>query len=152
MTTPTAAKALRKFRFERIIGRYVGNPAVAFLGRLGIHTTYAAELETIGRATGLTRRVPVSASFDATGAWVISQHGRRSGWARNIADNSTVSIRQGSLWRTGIARFVDDDDPAQRARSFASSPLLRPLVAATFRALQSDPISVRIDYVTGKTR
>lgn len=144
--TNTAAGAVRKFRRERVIGRYLANPAVALLGRLGIRTTFATELETTGRKSGVRRRVPVSAKFDDKGAWVISQHGRRSGWAFNIAADPKVFIRQRNRWRSGIARFETDDDPARRASTFATSRLLSPIVAATFRALQSDPISVRIDF------
>ncbi|MCV7218434.1 nitroreductase family deazaflavin-dependent oxidoreductase [Mycobacterium crocinum] len=143
----TASPALRKFRRERIVGRYIANPLVALLGRLGLRTTFATELQTMGRKSGRWRAVPVSARFDATGAWVISQHGRRSGWALNVADDPSVRIRQGQRWRSGTARFVPDDDPAERVRTFATSPWLSPLVTATFKALQSDPISVRIDFV-----
>jgi deazaflavin-dependent oxidoreductase (nitroreductase family) len=143
----TANQALRKFRRERIIGRYVANPAVALLRRLGVRTTFATELQTMGRKSGGWRSVPVSAGFDATGAWLISQHGHRSGWALNVADDPNVRIRQGNRWRSGTAHFVPDDDPMARVRTFATSPLLSPLVTATFKALQSDPISVRIDFV-----
>lgn len=144
--TKTGNAAVRKFRRERIIGRYLANPTVALLSRLGVRTTFATELETTGRKSGARRRVPVSAKFDDTGAWVISQHGRRSGWAFNVAADPKVRIRQGNRWRSGIARFEPDDDPAVRASTFATSRLTAPLVAATFRALQSDPVSVRIDF------
>jgi deazaflavin-dependent oxidoreductase (nitroreductase family) len=142
----TRDAAVRKFRRERIIGRYLANPTVALLGRLGIRTTFATDLETTGRKSGECRRVPVSANFDETGAWVISQHGRRSGWALNITADPKVLIRQRNRWRAGVARFEPDDDPAVRASTFATSRLLAPVVRATFRALQSDPISVRIDF------
>jgi deazaflavin-dependent oxidoreductase (nitroreductase family) len=144
--TKTRDAAVRKFRRERIIGRYLANPTVALLGRLGVRTTFATELETTGRKSGVRRRVPVSAKFDDAGAWLISQHGRRSGWAINIAADPKVSIRQGNRWRSGIARFEPDDDPAMRGSTFATSRLLSPVVAASFRAPQSDPISVRIDF------
>ena len=144
--TSTTAAAVRKFRRERIIGRYFANPTVALLGRLGMRTTFATELETTGRKSGERRRVPVSANFDESGAWVISQHGRRSGWALNVEADPKVLIRQRNRWRAGVARFEPDDDPAIRASTFATSRLMAPLVRATFRALQSDPISVRIDF------
>jgi deazaflavin-dependent oxidoreductase (nitroreductase family) len=114
--------------------------------RLGVRTTFASDLETTGRKSGLVRKVPVSARFDEKGAWLVSQHGRRSGWALNIVDEPAVRIRQGTRWRAGVARFVPGDDPAARARTFATSPALALVVAAGFRALQSDPISVRIDF------
>jgi deazaflavin-dependent oxidoreductase (nitroreductase family) len=137
---------VRKFRRERLVGRYFANPTVKLLSRLGIRTTFATELETTGRKSGERRRVPVSANFDDAGAWVISQHGRRSGWALNITADPKVLIRQRNQWRAGVARFEPDDDPAVRASTFATSRLMAPMVRATFRALQSDPISVRIDF------
>ena len=141
-TTPV----VRKFRRERLIGRYLANPIVGMLSRLGIRTTYATELETVGAKTGLRRTVPVSAAFDDDGAWVISQHGTRSGWARNVAANPLVRIRHGRRWRTGTAVFMPDDDVVARGRTFAPNRALAPLVSATFRALASDPISVRIAF------
>ena len=144
--TPDVPAQVRKFRRERWVGRYLANPTIKLLGRLGVRTTFATDLETTGRKSGAPRSVPVSARFDDTGVWVISQHGRRSGWALNVAAEPNVRIRQGDRWRAGVARFVLDDDPVARARSFTTSPVLAPVVAATFRALQSDPISVRIDF------
>ncbi|ORM34103.1 nitroreductase family deazaflavin-dependent oxidoreductase [Williamsia sp. 1135] len=139
-------KAVRKFRIERAVGRYIANPMVGALTRAGITTSFATELETIGRRTGQRRSVPVSAAFDETGAWVISQHGNRSGWANNINANRTVRIKQGRQWRSGTAEFVHDDDVATRVRTFAPNPVFASLTAASFRALQSDPVSVRITF------
>ncbi|MGW5571052.1 nitroreductase family deazaflavin-dependent oxidoreductase [Nocardia thailandica] len=139
-------RAARKFRVERALGRYVANPAVRVLDRLGVRTTLAAELETTGRRSGAARRVPVAAAFDADGAWVISQHGRRSGWGANISADPRVRIRQGERWRTGTARWVPEDDVDARARTFAAHPAFAAVTAATFRALQSAPVSVRITF------
>ena len=137
---------LRKFKVERAIGRYVANPTVRALDRIGIKTSLATDLETTGRKTGQTRRVPVAASFDETGAWVISQHGTRSGWGSNIGSDPKVRLRQGNRWRSGTAEFVRDDDVVARSRTFASNPVFGALTGATFRALQSTPISVRITF------
>jgi deazaflavin-dependent oxidoreductase (nitroreductase family) len=134
-------ETLRKFRRERVIGRYLLNPVVKGLSRLGVRTALATELETIGRKTGRVRRVPVSAQFDSTGAWLISQHGTRSGWGSNIVDNPKIRVRQGSQWRTGIARLRPDDDVVARGRTFG------PLASKMTRALETTPISVRIDFI-----
>lgn len=142
-------QALRKFRIERRVGRYLANPLVSALARLGVNTTLATDLQTTGRKTGKVRQVPVAACFDDSGAWVISQHGSRSGWGANITANPQVRIRQGSQWRSGVARFEPDDDVTARARTFASRPLFAGLAAATFRALASTPISVRIAFTDG---
>ncbi|MBB3038231.1 nitroreductase family deazaflavin-dependent oxidoreductase [Hoyosella altamirensis] len=141
----TKDKTLRKFKFERAVGRYIANPAVRVLSSLGLRTSFATELETIGRKSGQTRRVPVSAAFDETGAWVISQHGKRSGWGLNITANPTVRIRQGNRWRTGIAEFRPEDDVTARARTFGPQAISS-ITAAGFQALQSTPISVRISF------
>ena len=140
MTNSNDDKTLRKFRRERAIGHYLLNPAVKGLSKLGLHTAMATELETIGRKTGQVRRVPVSAQFDDKGVWVISQHGTRSGWGRNIVDNPNVRVRQGSQWRAGVAIFRPDDDVVARGRNFGR------LGAKMVKVLETTPISVRIDF------
>ncbi|WP_204081700.1 nitroreductase/quinone reductase family protein [Mycobacterium riyadhense] len=138
--TNTTDKTLQKFRRERAFGRYVLNPVVKGLSKLGVRTAMAAELETIGRKTGQVRRVPVSAQFDHKGAWVISQHGTRSGWGRNIVDNPNVRLRQGNRWRAGTATLRPDDDVVARGRKFGR------VGATVVRALETTPVSVRIEF------
>jgi deazaflavin-dependent oxidoreductase (nitroreductase family) len=132
-------KTLRKFRRERAVGRLL-NPAVKGLSRIGLRTALATELETVGRKTGQIRRVPVSAQFDDGGAWIISQHGTRSGWGRNIADNRNVRLRQRNTWRPGVATFRPDDDVVARGRKFGR------MGAKVVKALETTPVSVRIDF------
>jgi deazaflavin-dependent oxidoreductase (nitroreductase family) len=133
-------KTLRKFRRERAIGRYVFNPTVKVMAKLGLRTALATELETTGRKSGLSRRVPVSAQFDHNGAWVISQHGTRSGWGRNIVDNPNIRIQQGNRWRNGVAKFRPDDDVVARGRKFGR------VGAKVVKTLETTPVSVRIDF------
>jgi deazaflavin-dependent oxidoreductase (nitroreductase family) len=133
-------KTLQKFRRERLIGRYLLNPVVKGLSQLGVRTAMATELETIGRKTGRVRRVPVSVQFDGAGAWLISQHGTRSGWGRNIVDNPKIRVRQGNQWRTGIATLRPDDDVVARGRKFGR------LGSKVTQALETTPISVRIEF------
>ncbi|WP_338040164.1 nitroreductase family deazaflavin-dependent oxidoreductase [Nocardia huaxiensis] len=128
------------------MGRYLANPAVRGLGALGIRTTLATEIETIGRKTGEPRRVPVSVLFDEGGAWVICQHGTRSGWGVNLTANPRIRVRQGDRWRTGTATFLPDDDVAARARTFAPIPLLAPFMPRAFAALGTAPVTVRIIF------
>ncbi|MFB8281790.1 nitroreductase family deazaflavin-dependent oxidoreductase [Nocardia colli] len=146
MTERSTSAAVRKFRRERLIGRYLANPAVGLLDRIGIRSALLAELETTGAKTGQPRRVPVTVSIDEHGAWLISQHGRRSGWARNIVADPNVRLRQGKRWYTGTAAFVPDDDVIARARSFAKGRVPESAAEWTMKALESDPISVRITF------
>lgn len=148
MSTKSADKARRKFRFERTMGRIVMNPLVAALDRLAIRSSLVVELETIGRKSNEPRRVPLAGRIDGNDLWVISQHGRRAGWAYNIAANPNVRVRVNNEWRTGTATFEPDDDVRARARSFGGSGRIgQKATALTMRAMESDPISVRIALV-----
>jgi len=147
MAESDARKALRKFKFERQVGRTIVNPLVAALDRVGIRASSTVELETTGAKTGQPRRVPLTGRADASGVWVISQHGKRAGWAHNISANPQVRVRVNNVWRGGTAAFAPDDDVVARARSFGGdSKLSQSATALGMRALQSDPISVRITY------
>jgi deazaflavin-dependent oxidoreductase (nitroreductase family) len=146
-----ATKGVRKFKFERQMGRAVMNPMVAALERIGVRPSLVVELETTGAKSGQPRRVPLAGRADDNGVWVISQHGRRAGWAYNIAADPKVRVRVNSSgdykWRTGTATFEPLDDIRARARSFGGGGKLRQSATAlTMRAMESDPISVRITY------
>ncbi len=135
-----------KFRIERAANRYLVNPLFTGLDRIGIRSTFATELETTGRKSGRPRRVPVAVRLDDEGGWIICQHGMRSGWGNNVAADPRVRLRQDGRWRTATAQLRPDDDVVARARAFAPHPLLAPLTAVGFAALQTDPISVRITF------
>jgi deazaflavin-dependent oxidoreductase (nitroreductase family) len=141
------ASGLRKFKFERRVGHTVLNPLVAALDRRGIRSALVVELETTGRRSGEPRRVPLTGSADSDGVWVISQHGHRAGWAHNIEADPRVRVRVNGRWRTGTAAFQPDDDIRARAHSFARGKVATVATALAMRAMESDPISVRITYV-----
>lgn len=91
--------------------------------------------------------MPLTGRADADGVWVISQHGKRAGWAHNISANPKVRVRVDNEWCTGTAAFAPDDDVVARARSFGGNTKLgQSATALGIRALQSDPISVRITF------
>jgi deazaflavin-dependent oxidoreductase (nitroreductase family) len=147
MAVVDSRKALRKFKFERQVGRTVVNPLVALLDKMGIRASSVVELETTGAKTGQPRRVPLTGRADDDGVWVISQHGKRAGWAHNITANPKVRVRVNNEWRSGTAAFIPDDDVVARARSFGGErKLSQSATALGMRALQSDPISVRITF------
>ena len=85
-----ANKGLRKFKFERRVGRAVVNPLVAALDKIGVRSQLVIELETTGAKSGQPRRVPLTGRADDKGVWLISQHGRRAGWAHNITAEPKV--------------------------------------------------------------
>ena len=147
MATADSRKALRKFKFERQVGRTIVNPLVGALDKIGIRASSTVELETTGAKSGQPRRVPLTGRADDGGVWVISQHGKRAGWAHNITASPTVRVRVNNEWRNGTAEFVPNDDVVARARSFGGkSKVSQSATVLGMRALQSDPISVRITY------
>ena len=148
MTKTRTDKALRKFKFERQLGRTVMNPVAAALVKIGVRPSTLIELETTGAKSGQPRRVPLTGRGDDEGVWVISQHGRRAGWAHNIGADPQVRVRVNGQWRSGTATFEPNDDVRARARSFGGKGKLSQSASAlTMRAMESDPISVRITFV-----
>jgi len=136
----------RKLRFEILMGRHVANPLVKLMDRAGIQSPLMAEIETTGRKSGVKRTVPVGMAIDAAGVWIISQHGRGSGWIWNLEADPNVRVKIGNNWRSGVATVRPDDDVTERAKTFAKGRVRQALVASTFRALQTTPVSVRVDF------
>ena len=52
MAAVDSRKALRKFKFERQVGRTIVNPLVAALDKIGIRGSSTVELETTGVTPG----------------------------------------------------------------------------------------------------
>lgn len=134
-----------KRRWEILIGRYTANPLMRGMFRLGITPPGMALVETKGRRTGTLRHTPVIAyTPDGATLWLIAQHGRHAGWVLNFEADPRVRVRLGRRWQSGTAELLPDDDVKARIDTFASSTLGKAATAATFRALESQPVTVRI--------
>jgi len=103
-----------------------------------------ALLETTGRKSGLPRQTPVGDGLDGGTFWIVSEHGRRSAYVRNIAADPRVRVRVRGRWRSGTAHLVPDDDPHERQRLLGRRFLAR-LNAAAVRGWGTDLLTVRID-------
>ena len=56
-----------------------------------------------------------------------------------------MRVRLGRRWRAGSAELLPDDDVRARIDTFAASAAGQSAItAATFRALESNPVTVRI--------
>lgn len=140
-------KARRKFIFQRRVARSIANPLLDTLEKLGIRFAMIVELETIGAKSAQPRRVPLVGRTDHTGVWVISLHGRQPGWVHNIAANPKVRVRVGNQWRSSTATFETGDDVRAQDRGFGGrGSFSRRVAAVILRALETDPVSVRIRY------
>ena len=147
MAAVDSRKALRKFKFERRVGRTIVNPLVAALDKIGIRAV-------IDRRVGDHRRQDRPASA-GTAHRPCRRHRRLGDLPARQAGRlgaqhhrePTVRVRVGNEWHSGTAAFVPDDDVVARpVASAATSKLGQSATALGMRALQSDPISVRITY------
>jgi deazaflavin-dependent oxidoreductase (nitroreductase family) len=136
-----------KRRMEILFGRFVLNPMVRGLFRIGISPPMTALLETRGRVTRKLRHTPVNYSRDGQTLWIIAQHGSHAGWVRNLQAEPQIRARLGRRWHTGTAHLVPDDDVRARIRirTFTTNPVARSLTAASFRALGTTPVTLRVD-------
>jgi deazaflavin-dependent oxidoreductase (nitroreductase family) len=116
--------------------------------------TYAL-VETVGRKTGLPRRVPVANGLLDDTFWLIAGLGERASFVRNMRANPRVRVkarparlRQGVRmpWRSGTAHPLPDDDASERHRHLAKGRPGYRLDGTLLRALSSgDMLTVRID-------
>jgi deazaflavin-dependent oxidoreductase (nitroreductase family) len=98
--------------------RHVGNRLVRQLLELGIAPPVYALLETTGRTTGQRRRTPVGNGLAAGSDtfWLISEHGIRAGYVRNIQADPRVRVKIGRRWGAGTAHILREDDALTRLR------------------------------------
>ena len=128
-----------KRRLTTGLAKYLFNPTARLLaGRRG--WPFHAVLETRGRRSGLPRRVPVGNGLDGDVLWIVTEHGRRAAYVRNIEADPRVRVRVAGRWRDGIARVMPDDDPRERQRRIG-----RRFNAALVRRMGTDLLTVRVD-------
>ena len=133
--------------------KWVVNPVVMLAHNLGIPPPGDALLETTGRRTRLPRRTPVCDGLDGETFWLVAQRGRRADWVKNIQANPRVRVKvrtgSGVGWRAGTAHVLDDDDPRERQRHISQGNLARRLCVSASAAVDTDPLTVRIDLDPG---
>jgi len=133
-------------RVERAVAKHLVNPVLRAMLLLGVAPRALALLETTGRRTGRRRRTPVGTGLDGDVFWVVSEHGERSAYVKNLIADPRVRVKVGLRWRTGRASLVTGDDGlARRSRLDGGNGLVGRLDGAIFRTLASDVATVRID-------
>jgi deazaflavin-dependent oxidoreductase (nitroreductase family) len=128
--------------------RYVLNPLMRLLLSVGLNPLGLAILETRGRVTGKTRRVPVGNGRKGDSFWIIAEHGTRAGYVHNIQDDPHVRVRLRIglryRWVPGIATVRPDDDPLARQRKIIAWHPLRALNAIYVRVFGADLLTVHV--------
>lgn len=120
-------------RFWRLSG-----PGAKFLAPV---VPFWVVLETTGRHSGQPRRKPLARGItEGTQMLLVSVHGRRADWVRNIEADPRVRLRTGFRWRDGVAS-VEPLTPQQLQRF---SSYIRS-VAGRFAMDGTEQVLVRID-------
>jgi deazaflavin-dependent oxidoreductase (nitroreductase family) len=130
----------RKRRASTFVSTRVVNPLVRWLLERGLAGRSVALLETTGRRSGEARRTPVGNGLRGDVFWIVTEHGRRAAYVRNIEANPRVRVRVGRRWYEGVAHLLPDDDPIERMRM-----LRRGLNDAVVRLMGTDHLTIRID-------
>jgi deazaflavin-dependent oxidoreductase (nitroreductase family) len=136
---------MTKRRFATGLAKYVFNPVVRTLFRLGVPVPGTAILETVGRRSGQPRRTPVTDGLDGDTFWIVAEHGRGAAYVRNIEANPGVRVRIGRKWRTGTARTLPEDDPQARLKAIRRRRRRSTLNLATVALMQTDLLTLRVD-------
>ncbi|MEU2174713.1 nitroreductase family deazaflavin-dependent oxidoreductase [Nocardia sp. NPDC019219] len=97
MATSRPAGVLRFWRW--------GNLGTRALSRVN---PYWVVLETTGRRSGLPRRIPLARGpVDGQVMSLISVHGERADWVRNIRADPRVRLRVWWRWRSATAAVIE---------------------------------------------
>lgn len=145
----TSAGARYKRALVAPVQRYVINPPVRLLLRMGLMPLGYALLETRGRVSGQPRATPVGNGREGEVFWIIAEHGAKAGYVRNIekCPDVRVELRRGLcfVWTDGTARVLPDDDPYARQRRLSRWHPLRALNMIVVRIMGTDLLTVRVD-------
>jgi deazaflavin-dependent oxidoreductase (nitroreductase family) len=133
-----------KYGVVTFVQKRLLNPVVRPLLARGLRIPGYALLETTGRKSGVPRRNPVGDGLEGSTFWIVSEHGRRSSYVRNIEANPRVRIRTRGRWRSGTAHLLPDDDPRERQRTM-NKRLATRINSAAVRRVGTDLLTVRID-------
>jgi deazaflavin-dependent oxidoreductase (nitroreductase family) len=118
-----------KRRWSTFLSAKVFNPLVLAAARAGLPTPTVVILETTGRRSGLPRRVPVTRTIEGDTLWIVAEHGRRSGYVRNVEADPRVRVRVGRRWRSGRGEILGPTTGG----------------SAMVRLMGTDRLSIRVD-------
>lgn len=139
-----------KYRAVTWVQKRLLNPVVRGVLDRGVPIPGYALLETTGRTSGRRRTTPVGDGLRGSTFWIVSEHGRRSAYVRNLEADPHVRVRVRGRWRSGTAHVLPDDDPLARQQELGRR-LGGRLNAASVRRLGTDLLTVRIDLADQRT-
>ena len=131
---------MNKRRVSTFLSAKVFNPLVLAAARAGLPLPGVVILETTGRRSGEPRRVPVSRLLEGDTLWIVTEHGRKAAYVRNIQANPRVRVRTGRRWRAGTAQVVSGVDWRALQRRLPSK-----LSSAAVRLMGTEHLTIRVD-------
>src|SRR3954447_4908416 len=129
-----------KLRVATFITNRMVNPLVKRAANAGIPLPSLVILETIGRKSGQPRRTPVGKAIEGNVLWIVTEHGHRASYVKNIKADPRVRVKVGRRWRGGIARLMPEDDARERQRRIPNK-----LNSAAVRVMGTELLTVRVD-------
>jgi deazaflavin-dependent oxidoreductase (nitroreductase family) len=129
-----------KRRASTFITTRIVNPVVKAAANAGLPLPGVVILETIGRKSGQPRRTPVGKAVEGDTLWIVTEHGHRANYVRNIKADPRIRVKVGRRWRSGIARLMPEDDARERQRRIPNK-----LNSATVRLMGTELLTVRVD-------
>ncbi len=136
----------RQLAVQRRVQKHLLNPGMRAAIQAGLVPRMFALVETTGRRTGRPRRTPVTVTRDGRAVWLVAEHGRESGYVRNIAASPRVRVMIGRRWLAGTAALLDSDDAWARRREIdRSHGWMGRADGAIFRAAAGTPLTIRVD-------
>jgi deazaflavin-dependent oxidoreductase (nitroreductase family) len=133
-----------KRRWSTFLSAKVFNPLVLAAARAGLPTPSVVILETTGRRSGVPRRVPVTRLLEGDTLWIVTEHGRKAAYVRNIEANPNVRVRVGRRWRDGVARALPDEDWRAIQRRLPNKVNSRMV-----RLMGTEHLTIRVDLSEG---
>ena len=130
----------RKRRMSTWFSAKLVNPMVRWQLEHGIAPKSVALLETIGRRSGEPRRTPVGNGLRDGAFWIVTEHGHRAAYVRNIKANPRVRVKVGRTWHAGTAHILEDDDPNERMRMLG-----RGVNDRLVRLIGTEHLTIRVD-------
>jgi deazaflavin-dependent oxidoreductase (nitroreductase family) len=112
--------------------------------RVGLGRRSTALIETIGRSSGLPRVTPVTNGLDGDVFWIVTEHGHKANYVRNIEANPRVRVNAGGGWRAGTAQVVDEDPNMRLQKITELNPRARGN-AKIVRSTGTELLVVRVD-------
>ena len=131
---------MNKRRVSTFLSAKVFNRLVLAAARVGLPLPGVVILETTGRRSGEPRRVPVTRLLEGDTLWIVTEHGRKAAYVRNIEADPRVRVRVGRRWRSGTATLLPDEDWRALQRRLPSK-----LSSATVRLMGTDHLTIRVD-------